>query len=74
VNDKKNFGPKDPQLIWDSSGPQQEIVFLDLSLRIATNGQFHVSTYIEPLNLHLYIPAFSAHAPNVNCGMIYGML
>lgn len=74
VNDMNNFGPKGRRLTWDSSGPQRATVFLDLSLRIAANGQLHVSTYIKPLNLHLYIPAFSAHAPSVNRGMIYGML
>jgi hypothetical protein len=73
VNDFNSFGPKGRSLEWLSSGPKTKVTFLDLSLTLV-NGQVEASTYEKPLNLHLYIPAFSAHSPNMIRGLVFGML
>lgn len=74
IKEFNSFGPDGKRLEWESElGPSKEVVFLDLRLKIV-DGTVIASTYKKPLNLHLYIPHFSAHAPGVPRGMIYGML
>ena len=73
ANDFNNYGPPGKRLQWLSSGPQTQVTFLDLTLKIVAN-RIEVKTYEKPLNLHLYIPAFSAHSSAMAKGMIYGML
>ena len=65
ISDFNSFGPVGRRLEWLSSGPQEEVTFLDLNLRILRNGSIVVRTHEKPLNLHLYIPAHSAHSPSV---------
>ena len=73
VHNFNNFGPLGRQLEWESSGPKMEVSFLDLSLKIV-NGRVQACTFEKPMNLHLYIPAFSAHSLNMIKGLIFGML
>lgn len=74
INDFNSFGPPGRRLKWLSSGPQTEVVFLDLSLQIGKDGRVRARTFEKPMNLHLYIPSFSAHSPSVARGLIFGML
>jgi len=67
------FGPLGKRLEWLSSGPRKQVTYLDLSLKLV-NGRVRATTYEKPLNLHLYIPAFSAHSPSMARGLIFGML
>jgi hypothetical protein len=48
------------------------VVFLDLTSTITINGHAETKTYTKPKNLHLYIPATSAHPPGCFKGTIYG--
>ena len=73
LNDMNSFGPLGRRLEWISSGPSEEVTFLDLNLRIQ-NGIVKVRTHEKPLNLHLYIPAHSAHSPSIAKSLIYGQL
>ena len=74
LSDFNNYGPKDRQLRWTSPGQSKEAVFLDLALKIESDGRIRVTTYEKPMNLHLYIPAHSAHSPSVSKSLIFGMI
>lgn len=69
-----NFGDDGSRLQWEVSQPAKHAVFLDLNLTIQDNGTIHTSTYVKPMNLHLYIPAHSAHSPGVLKSLIFGQL
>jgi hypothetical protein len=49
-------------------------VFLDLDITLGPKGRFSFQTYQKELNLHLYIPAASAHPPGTLKGTIFGNL
>jgi hypothetical protein len=50
------------RLKWICSERMTSVTFLDLTVIIdATSRTIHTRTYQEPKNLHLYIPAASAH-------------
>jgi hypothetical protein len=51
------------QLKWISSDLEDIVVFLNLTLSINIPGIIERQTFIKPKNLHLYIPAMSAHPP-----------
>ena len=62
-------------LRWKMHPPALEQVFLDLTIRIEDHtGKIVTRTYQKPLNLHLYLPASSAHPPGVLKGMVIGTL
>ena len=71
--DFNSFGYEGWQLQWTSLGPQTKVNFLDLTLTIV-GGQVEACTFEKSMNLHLYIPAFSAHSPSMTKGLIFGML
>jgi hypothetical protein len=48
--------------------------FLDLKITLGADGKFSFKIYQKELNLHLYIPAASAHSPDTLKGTIYGNL
>jgi hypothetical protein len=50
------------------------VIFLDLTVSINKQGTIERTTYIKPKNLHLYIPAMSAHPPGCLKGTIFGNL
>ena len=58
-------------LRWDVEQPSKSVNFLDLNITV-TNGQLSTSTYIKPMNLHLYIPPHSAHTKGVLKSLIFG--
>jgi hypothetical protein len=49
-------------------------IFLDINITLGADGTFSFKTYKKELNLHIYIPAASAHSPDTLKGMIYGNL
>jgi hypothetical protein len=59
-------------LVWEFSNLDFSTVFLDLNLSISETGTISSSIYEKALNLHLYIPPTSCHAPGVLKGLIYG--
>jgi hypothetical protein len=60
------------QLKWMCSNLEDSVVFLDLALSINKQGSIKTKTFIKPKNLHLYIPATSAHPPGCFKGSIFG--
>lgn len=58
-------------LSWTFSERTDEVVFMDLRLRI--RGK-HITTslYAKPMALHLYLPPHSCHAPGVLSGLVSG--
>jgi hypothetical protein len=61
------------KLTWTFTPLSKRADFLDLTLSITASG---ITTYIfeKKLNLYLYIPPHSAHAPGVLRGLIIGMI
>ena len=59
------------QLEWIVSERTTEVVFLDLTLQLV-DDRIHSCIYEKENNLHLYIPAKSAHPPGVLFGIISG--
>ena len=72
-SDFNSFGPPGHQLKWESLGPKTKVNFLDLTLT-KVDGWVKACTYEKPMNLHLYIPAFSAHSPSMIWGLIFSQL
>jgi hypothetical protein len=50
-----------------------EAPFLDLWI-LKNQDRFHTRTHQKKLNLHLYLPANSAHPPGVLKGLIFGLI
>ena len=58
-------------LKWVVSERTHTAVFLDLNLCLQ-DRQIHSTLFEKPMNLHLYLPARSAHPPGVLFGLIAG--
>ena len=58
-------------LEWEINDRTDSVVFLDLTLSIR-NNKIHSMLYEKPLNLHLYLPARSAHPLGVLHGLVAG--
>jgi hypothetical protein len=58
-------------LRWIFSERSQEVVFMDLRLKIV-GRKIVTSLYTKPMALHLYLPPHSCHAPGVLSGLIFG--
>jgi hypothetical protein len=69
-----NFGDKRRRLEWKATKLSVEEVFLDLTLKIQGDGTICSKTYIKPMNLHLYIPAHSAHPPGLMKSLVFGQV
>ena len=59
-------------LQWDVDPPSKEVNFLDLTIRLEADGTTTTKTFVKPMNLHLYIPAHSAHNKGVLKSLIFG--
>ena len=60
-------------LTWDFSELSQQVVFLDMIVSLKED-RITTTLYEKELNLHLYIPPFSAHPPGLLPGIVYGSL
>ena len=61
-------------LQWEFSERSDTAIFLDLRLRIDTDGNVHSSIYEKDLNLYLYIVPHSCHSTGSIKGTIWGMV
>ena len=61
-------------LEWETSELSTSVDFLDLTISIGDDGRIQFQTYQKPMNLYLYIPHGSAHAPGVLRSLIFGNL
>ena len=60
-------------LNWVVSPRTDQVVFLDLTLTLQ-HTTIHSTLFEKPMNLHLYLPARSAHPPGVLYGLIAGSI
>jgi hypothetical protein len=60
-------------LEWEFSNLLTTVNYLDLTLSLR-NGQVESTLYEKKLNLYLYLPPHSAHAPGILKGLISGMV
>ena len=69
------FG-EDParRLQWKTEKPSREVNFLDLTIKIDPTGMIVTKTYQKPMNLHLFIPAHSAHPAGSVKGLVFSQL
>jgi hypothetical protein len=74
VEDFNSFGPEGKRLQWEFTVPSREVNFLDLTISVNENGRVSFRTFQKPMNLHLFIPSHSAHAPGVMKSVIYSQL
>ncbi len=68
--DMNRFG----QLRWEFSQRQRSINFLDMTIFLSDDGTVSTTLFEKCLNLYLYLPPQSCHAPGVLWSLIYGML
>jgi hypothetical protein len=61
-------------LKWTPEPLTNTVTFLDLSIRLTSDGRIKTKTFQKDLNLYLYIPSHSAHTPGCLKGIIYGEL
>ena len=59
-------------LMWEFSERTTSTVFLDLTVTCTASGTISTTLYEKPLNLHLYIPPHSCHAPGILKGFVFG--
>jgi hypothetical protein len=60
------------QLKWIYSDLSNSVVFVHLTITINAERTIGTKTFVKPKNLHLYIPANSAHPPGCFRGTIFG--
>ena len=60
-------------LQWTKTDICKKVAFLDLDITFI-NASFHIKIFEKELNLHLYIPPHSCHAPGILKGFIYGSI
>ena len=60
-------------LKWDFTTPSLECIFLNMTVSLV-DGPLCTRLYEKALNLYLYLPPTSAHAPSVLHGLITGMI
>jgi hypothetical protein len=62
-------------LHWETSELTNSVAFLDLEISIDPDSRrLTTRTYQKPMNLFLYIPPTSAHAPGMLKSIVYGNL
>ena len=58
-------------LDWEFTPRLKKVVFMDMTIELV-DGKLETSLYAKPMNLYLYIPPHSCHAPGVLSGLISG--
>lgn len=64
---KRRFG-----LTWDHTPLSTQVDFLDITITLNADRQISTTLFEKASNLHLYIPAHSAHPPGLITGIVYG--
>jgi hypothetical protein len=59
-------------LVWEFTPLEKQVDFMDLTVSVTPLG-IHTRLFEKPLNLYLYIPPHSAHAPGILRGLVFGM-
>ena len=67
------FGTANPRYVCKWEWSQDEVTFLDLSIRVQ-DGRLRLSTHFKPTNLFRYIPPWSCHASSIFSSWIQGEL
>ena len=70
LQDLMKFG----DLEWEAEPLGKTANFLDLTIQLQADGSIKTTTFVKPMNLHLYIPPTSAHPPGVLKSLIFGNL
>jgi hypothetical protein len=61
-------------LDWEVDEPSHMVNVLNLTITIQPTGQITTTTFVKPMNLHLYNPPKSAHPHGVLKSLIFGVL
>ena len=62
------------KLKWEFTERSREAIFLDLQLNMDKEGEVTTKIHEKAMNLYLYLPPHSAHAPGVLKGLIFGTI
>ena len=62
------------RLHWKTEPPSRKVTFLDLTVAVNSSGTISTSTFQKPMNLHLFVPAHSAHPAGSVKGLVFSQL
>ena len=62
------------KLEWETENPSKQTNFLDLTIKFDKNGKLFTKTFEKQNNLHLYVPANSAHPTGTLKSLVMGMI
>ena len=54
-----------PGLTWEFSEPSTTVDFIDMTVTINKSNKIETTLFEKRLNLHLYVPPYSAHLPGL---------
>ena len=69
-----DFGPEGKRLEWKATQPSRATDFLDLTVRINSEGTIDTRTFQKAMNLYLYRCPSSAQPESILQSLIYGTL
>lgn len=61
-------------LIWDFTPRVRSLDFLDITVSILPSGRIHTKLFAKAMNLYLYLPSHTCHAPSVLRSFICSMI
>ena len=73
-NVMNDFGPEGKRLEWKATQPSRAADFLDLTVRINSEGTIETRTFQKAMNLYLYRCPSSAQPESILRSLIYGTL